>query len=100
MDGPGQLDKLDSLLQIPELKGVQWVPGAAEADVSCWPEVYRKIRNAGKLIQVFAGQSEKGFRLLDDLVEQLGTAEGIILIGNAKPEEMDEVQTFLAKYGV
>lgn len=100
LDGPGQLDKLDSLLEIPELKGIQWVPGAAEADVSNWPEVYRKIRDAGKLIQVFTNQSNKGFRVLDDLAEQLGSAEGIILIGDAKPEEMSEVETFLEKYGL
>lgn len=100
LDGPGQLDKLDSLLKIHDLKGVQWIPGDGQPGITHWPEVYRKIREAGKLIQVYSGQDAKGFRLLDDLVDQLDSAKGIIMIGDVGYDRIDEARDFLEKYGV
>ncbi len=92
LDGAGQLPHLDSLLSIPDMKGIQWVPGAGAADCSEWPEVYRKIRSAGKLIQLFGD-----IHLLDTVVEQVGSPEGIILIGSASTE--DEAREWVSKYG-
>ncbi len=51
LDGPGELPHLDSLLSIPNLKGVQWVPGDGNPPITEWPEVLGKITDAGKLIQ-------------------------------------------------
>ena len=51
-------------------------PGAGNPGCAQWPEVYRKIRDAGKLIQLYGNMST-----LDTIAEQLGSAEGIILIG-------------------
>ncbi len=99
LDGIGQLAHLDSLLSIPELKGVQWVPGAGQPGATHWPEVYRKIRKAGKLVQVFTGQEESGFRLLDTLVEQVGSPAGIALVGNVKPSERHEAESLMRRYG-
>ena len=99
LDGIGQLAHLDSLLSIPELKGVQWVPGAGQPDVTNWPEVYRKIRKAGKLVQVFVGQSESGFRLLDTLVKQVGSAEGLVLIGGVDQSERGQAEAMMRRYG-
>ncbi len=100
LDGPGQLPHLDSLLEIQELKGVQWVPGDGQPGITEWPNVYRKIRNAGKLIQVFSGQSQMGYRALDILSDQLGDAGGIIMIAEADIDEKDEVMAFLERYGI
>ena len=99
LDGIGQLAHLDSLLSIPELKGVQWIPGDGQPGVTHWPEVYRKIRKAGKLVQVFTGQDQSGFRLLDTLVEQVGSAEGIVLIGAVKPSERGDAEAMMRRYG-
>ncbi|MCE9616078.1 MAG: hypothetical protein K8T26_17540 [Lentisphaerae bacterium] len=55
VDGPGQLPHLDSLLAIPELDGIQWVPGAGQPECDQWPEVYARIRKGGKKIQVMGG---------------------------------------------
>jgi hypothetical protein len=81
LDGPGQIPHLDSLLSIPELKGIQWVPGAGNPDARYWPEIYQKIRKAGKLIQAFGGPA-----VLDALYEQLGSLKGVQLWGSADSE--------------
>lgn len=99
LDGPGELPHLDSLLTIPELKGVQWVPGDGQPDVGHWPEVYRKIRDAGKLIQVFTSQYAGGLEIVDVLADQLGSAEGIVVIGSVAPEDTDRAAEILRKYG-
>lgn len=94
LDGPGQLAHLDSLLEIPELKGVQWIPGAGRPDMSHWPEVYRKIRAAGKLIQLYGGLD-----VLDIVAEQVGSAEGIILCGEVPASDEPRLLEFLERYG-
>ncbi len=86
LDGVGQLPHLDSLLSIPELKGVQWIPGAGKPDCSEWPEVYRKIRKAGKLIQIYGTLDT-----LDRVAGHLGSGRGIILF--ASVDRKDEKKT-------
>ena len=94
LDGPGQLAHLDSLLEIEELKGVQWIPGAGQPGYEGWPEVYRKIHDAGKRIQLWGDM-----KTLDTLVEQIGTAEGIVILIWADVSEEREAVAFLEKYG-
>ena len=100
LDGVGQLKHLDSLLAIPELKGIQWVPGAGKPGVTQWPEVYRKIREAGKLIQFFTSQDPCGWRTLDILAEQLGSARGLMMYGEVPLEEEPQVREMFARYGM
>lgn len=94
LDGPGQLPHLDSLLRLEELKGVQWVPGSGQPGVTAWPEVYRKIRDAGKLIQTWGD-----FHTLDTYVEQLGSAKGIVIFCGGHVSQEKEAEAFLKKYG-
>lgn len=100
LDGVGQLKHLDSLLQIPELKGVQWVPGAGKPGVSEWPEIYRKIRDAGKRIQFFTSQDPLGWRALEVIVNQLGSGKGIVMIGDAPAQDEPEIRRLLRKFEV
>jgi 5-methyltetrahydrofolate--homocysteine methyltransferase len=95
LDGPGQLAHLDSLLEIDDLDGVQWVPGDGAAPCSEWPEVYRKIRDAGKRIQVLGGMKE-----FDAVAEQLGSAEGLYTSIYLNASRRSEAEAFLSKYGV
>lgn len=99
LDGVGQLKHLDSLLEIPELKGVQWVLGAGQPGVSEWPEVYRKIRDAGKLIQFFTCMDPLGCRALDVIANQLGSAKGIAMVVDTPPGDEAEVRALLRKHG-
>lgn len=54
---------------------MQWIPGDGSPDITRWPEVFRKISDAGKLIQFFGD-----IRDLDVIIEQLGGPEGIMLV--------------------
>ncbi len=99
LDGPGELPHLDSLLAIPELKGVQWVPGAGQPDITHWPEVYRKIRQAGKRIQFFTSQAECGIEALDILADQLGSAEGLVMVGGVQRRNEDKLAALLERHG-
>ncbi len=94
LDGPGELAHLDSLLEIEELSGVQWIPGAGQPPYEEWPHVYKKIRDAGKLVQLFGDM-----KTLDALAGKLGSPEGIALIAGADISREREVEEFLGKYG-
>jgi len=92
LDGVGQLAHLDSLLSIPELKGVQWVPGDGKPSWVNWPDVYRRIRDAGKRIQVWGSMAE-----VDRLIEELGSGEGVVAFIWVDKSEEGAALEFLAK---
>ena len=86
LDGPEAVKHLDALLEIPEIKGIQWVPGAGQAAALDWPEVLRKVQNAGKLlhISIAADQVERALAEL--------RPEGLfIATGCGSREEADEL---------
>jgi hypothetical protein len=53
MDGKGQIPHLDRLLALPGLRGIQWQPGDGAPMADEWPDLLRRIRDAGKLCQVY-----------------------------------------------
>ncbi len=52
LDGPNALIHLDDLLSIPELTGIQWVPGDGREPMGHekWYPIYKKVQAAGKNI--------------------------------------------------
>ena len=94
LDGKGQIPHLDSLLRIPELSGVQWIPGAGAPDCRHWPEIYGKIAAANKRIQLVGG-----FDVLDEVIRQLGSGRGICIniFGN---DSVSEMRRILDGYGI
>jgi 5-methyltetrahydrofolate--homocysteine methyltransferase len=94
LDGIGQLPHLDSMLEIDELRGIQWVPGTGQKRQTEWPEVYRKIRDAGKRIQIY----EWGGDVLDTIADQLGSPKGIVNIAHSTVDEREETMAFLRRY--
>lgn len=52
LDGPGEILHLDILLEIPDLDGIQWVPGDGnpQCDSQRWFPMYRKILSKNKLL--------------------------------------------------
>ncbi|MFX0176966.1 MAG: hypothetical protein ACFE85_12130 [Candidatus Hodarchaeota archaeon] len=56
MDGPNQIPYLDDLLAVPEITGIQWVPGVGKSPMgsSEWIPLYKKIQSGGKNIVIDA----------------------------------------------
>lgn len=75
LDGPGALRHLDSLLEIPQPDAIQWVCGSGNEGYHRWVDVYRKIQNAGKGIELHCHVRE-----LDQVFETL-RPEGVWFAG-------------------
>jgi len=60
LDGPGALRHLDTILEIPELHAVQWVPGAGREGFSRWIPVYQRVQAAGKGAYVYCDVADLG----------------------------------------
>lgn len=58
LDGADALKHLDAILGIPEIKAVQWQPGAGRERLDQWEDVIRKILKAGKSLQLYAAPDE------------------------------------------
>ena len=82
LDGAGALTHLDTLLQIPRLRAIQWVPGAGHEQVPQWYELVRRILAAGKSVEVFARPEE-----IDDLVREVGARGLLIHAGGVTPDQ-------------
>ena len=81
LDGEGQLKHLDALLAIPNLRGIQWIPGEGNKPLHAWPEVFRKIADSGKKIQLFFNPDEDPY-LLDKIADQIGRSDIICAVSN------------------
>jgi 5-methyltetrahydrofolate--homocysteine methyltransferase len=53
LDGKGQIKHLDMLLSIDRLRGIQWIPGDGAAPPEEWLPLLKRIRDAGKLCQLY-----------------------------------------------
>jgi hypothetical protein len=53
LDGAGEIRHLDYLLEIPHLRGIQWIPGDGAPPPEEWIDLLRRIRQGGKLCQVY-----------------------------------------------
>jgi hypothetical protein len=100
LDGPGQIPHLDMLLAIPELKAIQYVPTLAARDATKYPDLFRRVRGGGKLIQAYGNHSFIGLRLVDVLAEQIGDASGIAMVASVRPEQEEEARAWLRRWGI
>lgn len=97
LDGKGELPHLPQLLSIPELGGIQWVPGAGETPYYEWIDVYRAVADAGKRIWInIDGDFDSAARLID----AVGRPELFVVRGGIGPEREPELRDFLRRYSV
>lgn len=86
-DGPGQIPHLDLLLDIPELDGIQWVPGEGAPGISSpqWLPLYKRIQDRGKLL-VLLGVPKKD---IEPLMQELSPL-GLLMSTSCDSEEEAE----------
>ena len=53
LDGKGEIPHLDMLLSLERLRGIQWIPGDGAPPPEEWLPLLKRIRDAGKLCQLF-----------------------------------------------
>lgn len=83
LDGRENLRHLDSILKLPNLRAIQWVPGAGDFPEASpeWYPLYRRILSAGKSVEL--GVS---IQHVEPLVRELGP-NGLLLHTTAATEE-------------
>jgi len=52
LDGPDAVDKLDLLLDVPDIEAVQWVPGAGNHPMTDWLPLLKRVQEAGKSLHL------------------------------------------------
>jgi hypothetical protein len=97
LDGTGEIPHQQMILSIPELGGMQWIPGDGKPDCANWPEIYQAIQQSGKRMQVLGSH----FEILDAVSDQLGSAKGIHFRGiYAHLDDEAEIREQLARYDI
>lgn len=82
LDGAGALRHLNTLLDIPELHAIQWVPGAGDAGgIMQWIPLIRRIQSKGKGIVVYVGAEE-----VEPLLKQV-KHEGLCIVTSCRAEK-------------
>lgn len=92
LDGKGEIPHLDHLLSIERLRGIQWIPGDGAPTPDRWLDLLKRIRDGGKLCQVFV-DPEGALRI----VRNLGGKGFLLVVNSYGPEFLnpEEVQGFL-----
>ena len=84
LDGKGEVPHLDMLLAIPRLRGIQWIPGDGQPPPDQWLPLLKRIRDGGKLCQVFV--RPEGARRI---VQNLGGKGFLLVIQHEEDEFRD-----------
>lgn len=90
LDGPQALPHLDLLLDHPQLNAVQWVYGAGHGPAARWIDVYRRIQQAGKSLQLLATNTTDALGVLREI-----GSKGVWVTVCEPFESVEEAQAFL-----
>ena len=86
LDGKGEIPHLDMLLAISRLRGIQWIPGDGQPTPDQWLPLLKRIRDGGKLCQVFV--RPEGARRI---VQNLG-GKGFLLVIQHEDDEFRDAE--------
>jgi len=89
LDGPGAIQHLDMLLEIPELHGIQWVPGAGAPPPREWPELLRHVQAKGRALNIHVHPN--------DIEELLGVISPNGLLIDTNCSSPDEARDLLKR---
>lgn len=90
-DGPGQIPHLEILLDIPELDGIQWVPGAGQPGPGSpkWFPLYHRIQERGKLLVLSVVDKRDVLNLVENL-----SPKGLLI--QTQCDDEDEARELIA----
>ncbi|MBW1711159.1 MAG: hypothetical protein JRJ73_14975 [Deltaproteobacteria bacterium] len=92
LDGKGQIIHLDRLLEMENLAGIQWIPGAGQPLPEEWTDLLKRIIEGGKRCQVYV--TAEGAR---KIVREIGgKGFALYVINRMKPEEAADFLKVLA----
>ncbi len=91
LDGPAATRHLDALLDVPQLQAIQFSPGAGAPSALPWIDMFRKIQNSGRSLQVICPAKEV-LTLCDEL-----RPEGLALMVET-PLTVDELNDLFAQF--
>jgi 5-methyltetrahydrofolate--homocysteine methyltransferase len=83
LDGKGQLPHLEMLLSMEHLRGIQWVPGDGQPQAEHWLPLLKRIRQSGKLCQVYIN-TQGALTILRELG---GKGMALVINENLDPEK-------------
>ena len=94
LDGTQAICHLDRLLAIPELDAIQWTPqaGMPKPGDKCWYDLYKRILNGGKSLQVNGADKDTVVPLLDEI----GTEGVYLFVDNVDTEK--DAEWLMEKY--
>ncbi len=97
LDGTQSVQHLDSLLEIEELKAVEWTPqaGIETGEHPRWYPMYRRILDAGKSVQILIGSLSHAKQLLDEI-----GSDGVYLLSILGYEDFQRLEDIVAPYYV
>lgn len=93
LDGEGQIRHLDQLLSLERLRGIQWIPGAGAPPPEEWLPLLNRIRENGKLCQVYV--TPEGAQTI--MHELGGKGFCFVIFEGIKTGEIDDFLTVLNK---
>lgn len=97
LDGVDAIRHLDAILEIPELKAVQWTPGYGQPQGGdpCWYDLYRRIKAAGKAVMPCWVKPEE----LKPLLDAVGPEGLNIELDLHSESEWEAILSLAASYG-
>ena len=96
LNGTQAMCHLDALLEIEPLDAIEWTPQAGIENGSHprWYNLYKRILDAGKSVQVVGVSKEELIPLLDTI----GSKGVYVMTSFSDSNEADEIITMIAQY--
>ncbi len=91
LDGPEEIKYLDFLLELPEIKAIQWVPGAGKPTASHWIPMLKRVQEKGRALHL----SVKDEAEVEVLLREL-SPEGLFLSGGFTGKTEEDARDLLA----
>lgn len=93
LDGPDEIRHLDILLNLPQIKAIQWVPGAGNPPAVKWFPMLKKIQEKGESLIIYAEDETQVKILLKEL-----SPRGLFISGGFTGKTEKEAEEFMKMF--